>query len=48
MVEKESEKKIEPFFTAGVILLRTIGVAIGISRWSVEIGECANSASSTA
>jgi hypothetical protein len=44
--EKE-KKKIEPFLATGVILLRTIRVAIGISGWSVEIGERADSASST-
>lgn len=45
--DSEREKKIEPFLAASVILLRAIGVTVGIGGWSVQIGERADSASST-
>ena len=42
------EKKNEPLLAASIILLRSIGVAVGFGGRAIEIGEGPNSAGSAA
>lgn len=39
-------KKEGPFLATGVVLLRAIGVAVGVGRMAIEIGEGANTTDS--